>query len=173
MILSRACWTLSPEVARASPPDRFQLVDFIDEDNAALGDGEVAIGAVEQAVQDGLDFFADKLGLGQRSGIGGDKGHIKDAGQRFAEQGFAGAGRADQQDVAFGHFDGVDRNRGHFAVVRINRHGQRALRLFLADDVFVKLANNVAGFEEGGHQSVLSKQNALMLVPFRGAGKGA
>jgi hypothetical protein len=37
-------------------------------------------------------------------------------------------------------FDGVDRNRRHFAEVRINRHGQRALGLFLADDVFVKLA---------------------------------
>ena len=45
--------------------DGLELVDLVDEDDAALGPLQVAIGPIDEAVQDGLDFVADKLCLGQ------------------------------------------------------------------------------------------------------------
>jgi hypothetical protein len=78
-------------------------------------------------VQDGLDLVADKLRLGQRGGVGGDEGQVEDAGQRFAEQGLAGAGRADEQDIALGQFDAVRRARRHAPEMAVDGHGERLL----------------------------------------------
>lgn len=130
-------------------PGRFpgaglELVDLVDEDDAAPGPLRVAAGLFQQAQQDGLDLLADVLGLGQGGGVGGDEGHLQEAGEGLAQQGLAGAGGADDEDVAL-----VQAHRlaggGELAVVGVDRHRQHALGLFLADDVLVEVFDDGAG----------------------------
>jgi hypothetical protein len=59
--------------------DRLQLVDLVDEDDAAPGLLDVAAGAFEQALEDGVEFLVDVFGLRQRSRVGGDEGQFEDA----------------------------------------------------------------------------------------------
>ena len=76
------------------------LVDLVDVDDAALGQLDVKIRRLQQAEQDVLDVLADVAGLGQRRGVGDGERHVQDLGQRLGEEGLAGAGGADEQDVA-------------------------------------------------------------------------
>ena len=43
---------------------------------------DVALGFVDQPLQNRLDFFVDVLGLRERRGIGGHKGHAEDFRER-------------------------------------------------------------------------------------------
>ena len=81
------------------------LVDFVDVDDAALGGFEIVVGVLQKLEQDVLDVFADVAGFGERGRIADGEGHIENARQRFGEQRFAAAGRADQQHVALVDFD--------------------------------------------------------------------
>ena len=105
-------------------------------------------------MQDGLDLVADILCLGQRGGIGGDEGQVEDAGQRFAEQGLAGAGRADEQDIALGQFDAVRRAGRHAPEMAVDGDGERLLGGFLADHVLVETGDDFAGLELNGHRGI-------------------
>jgi hypothetical protein len=76
------------------------LVDLVDVDDAALGALHVVVGVLKQAEDDVLHVLPDVAGLGQGGGVGNGEGHIEDARERAGQQGLAGAGRADEQDVA-------------------------------------------------------------------------
>ena len=92
-------------------------------------------------MHDGFDVFADVARFSQRGGIGNGEGDVQAFGQGLREQGFARAGRADHQDVAFDDFDAVV---GFLLVevqpfvVVVYRHRQRFFRAVLADDVVVQ-----------------------------------
>ncbi len=75
------------------------LVDLVDVDDAALGACDVEIGGLEQAEDDVFHVLADVAGLGERGGIDDAERHVEHPGQRAGEQGLAGTGRAEQQDV--------------------------------------------------------------------------
>lgn len=137
------------------PGSGFQLVYFIDENDAMLSAGDVTIGFLDQAIQDGLDFVANKLCLGERCGISSDKRQIENAGQRFAKQGFSGAGRPDEQDVAFAEFHALDRRIAHHAAkMCVNGDRQRAFRSVLTNDVFGKQGNDFTGLQQGWHRDI-------------------
>ena len=76
------------------------LVYLVDIDDAALGLLHVEIRGLEQLEQDVLHVLAHIAGLGQRGGVGDGEGHAQHLGQRLREEGLAGAGGADEQDVA-------------------------------------------------------------------------
>ena len=107
MILSRACWTPSPETSRVMRRVvglAGDLVDLVDVDDAGLGAG-TSPADLDQAEQDVLDILADVAGFGQRGGVGDREGNIEQLGERLGQQRLAAAGRADEQDVALLELD--------------------------------------------------------------------
>jgi hypothetical protein len=117
--------------------------------SAAPKDGWNATGAFAQALEDGVELLVHIFGLRQRGRVGGDEGQFKDARQRLAEQRLAGAGRADQQDVALQHFEAADVGHRYLAEMRIDGDGEDLLRLVLADHVAVQLGNDFTRFHRG------------------------
>src|SRR6516164_3326289 len=81
------------------------LVDFVDIDDTALGLLDVIVGRLQQLENDVLDVLADITGFGERRRIRHGERHVENASERLRQQGLAGAGRADQQDVRFRKFD--------------------------------------------------------------------
>lgn len=126
MIFSRAFCTRSPEGPRACALVALSC-HLVDEDNAALRLLHVALGAVEQAMQDGLDFLADIFCLRQRRRVRRHERHIENPCQGFAEQRLAGTGRADEENIALHHLDRIRLGLGGFLEVRINRNGEDLL----------------------------------------------
>ena len=117
------------------------FVDFVDVDDAFFGTGYVVVAVHQQFLHDGLDVFADVARFSQRGGIGNGKGDVQAFRQRLGEQGLAGTGRADHQDVAFDDFNAVVSFllvEVQAFVVVVHRHRQRFFRAVLADDVVVQ-----------------------------------
>ena len=132
------------------------LVNLVHVDNAHLSALNVAIGSIDKLEQNVLHVLAHVTSLGERGGIGDGKRHLEDARERLGEQGLAGTGGAEQQDVGLGelylvhivvelraHAVVKGRHRGaaldHAAIVVVhgNRHG--ALGVLLAHDISRKL----------------------------------
>ena len=152
-IFSSACWTPSPRhVAR----DRRvvglarDLVDLVDVDDPRLGLLDVVVGGLDQLEEDVLDVLADVAGLGQRRGVGDRERDVEDARQRLGQQRLAAAGRPEQQDVGLLQLDVrvVGLHHLHALVVVVDRDGQRALGLLLADDVLVEHVVDLARLGE-------------------------
>ena len=103
----RLLHALAGDVARDRGVVRLarDLVDLVDVDDAALGALDVEVRRLDQVQQDVLDVLADVAGLGQRGGVGDGERHVEDLRQRAREQRLAGAGRAEQQDVALLELD--------------------------------------------------------------------
>ncbi len=118
------------------------LVDLVDVDDPLLALLDVAARRLQQLEDDVLDVLADVAGLGQRRRVDDREGDREELGERLREQRLAGAGRADQQDVALGQLDVVAAARllldFDALVVVVDRDGQLLLGAFLADDVFVE-----------------------------------
>ena len=76
------------------------LIDFVDEDDAALGAFDVHVGGLQQAEDDGFDVVADVAGFGERGGIRDGERHVEHAREGLRKERLAGARRANQQDVA-------------------------------------------------------------------------
>ncbi len=120
------------------------LVDFVDVEHPALGRFDVEIGGVQQLQQQVLHVLAHVAGLGQRGGVANGKGDVEDAGQRLGQQGLAGAGRANQEDVRLVDLDVRAGRAVHQPlVVAVDRHGQHLLGMLLADDVLVELGHDL------------------------------
>ena len=132
------------------------LVDLVHVDNAHLRALNVAIGSIDELEQDVLHVLAHIAGLGERGGIGDGKRHLEDARERLGQQGLAGTGGTEQQDVGLGelylvhivielraHVVIKGRHRSaaldHAAIVVVhgNRHG--ALGVLLAHYIGRKL----------------------------------
>ena len=99
-------------------------------------------GRLQQLEDDVLDVLADVARLGQRGGVDDGEGNREELGEGLGEQGLAGAGRADQQDVRLGELDirpalGLLLDLEALVVVV---DGDRELLLgpFLADYIFVE-----------------------------------
>src|SRR5580704_11292903 len=78
------------------------LVDLVDVDDAGLGLLDVVVRRLDQLEQDVLDVLADVAGLGERGRVGDGERDVEQPGQGLRQQGLAGAGRAEQQDVGLG-----------------------------------------------------------------------
>ena len=115
------------------------LVDFVDVDDAELRLLDFIVAGLQQFLDDVLDILADITGLGQRGGVGHGERHIELARQRFRQQRFAGAGGADEQNIALGdvHLVGLALVLDPLVVV-VDRHRQGLLGVLLADDITVQ-----------------------------------
>ena len=116
------------------------LVDLVDVDDALLGAREVEVGVLEQLEEDVLDVLADVAGLGERRGVADRERHVEHARERAREQRLAGAGRADEQDVALLDLDVVAllARVDEALVVVVDRDREDLLRVLLADHVLVR-----------------------------------
>ena len=97
-------------------------------------------------MNDVLDILAHVAGLGQRGGIGDHERHVEQPGQCLGQQCLAGAGGANQQDVAFGELDFILR-AGHVPkplVVVVNRHRQRPFGHILTNHVLIQAGLDLA-----------------------------
>ena len=124
------------------------FIDLVDVNDADLSALHVVVRGLEQPQNNVLHVFTDVTRLGQGGGIGHAERHVDDARQRAGQEGFPGAGRADEEDVALLQFDVLAAGQGNLAggglmqdalVVVVDRHGERFLGQFLADDKLVEL----------------------------------
>src|SRR5207253_1088665 len=95
-------------------------------------------------------------------------GHVKDTGQRLRQQGLAGAGRADQQDVALVDLDVAgDVTLAEALVVVVDGDRQDALGPLLANDVGVELLLDGARRRDVGEGRPGAGAAAFLLVDDR------
>ncbi len=104
--------------------------------------GDVAVGGLQQLEDDVLHILAHVAGLGQGGGVHNGEGHVEHLGQGVRQQRLAGAGGADEQDVALGQLHFAVAHAVHLdaLVVVVDRHGELLLGLVLADHVVVEEA---------------------------------
>src|SRR4051812_18131026 len=116
------------------------LVDLVDVDDPGLGLLDVVVGGLDELQEDVLDVLADVARLGERRRVGDGERDVEDPGERLREQRFAAAGRAQEQDVRLLQLNVrvVALHHLHALVVVVDRYGERALGLVLADDVLVQ-----------------------------------
>ena len=115
------------------------LVHLVDVDDAALGQLDVKVRRLKQPEQDILHILTDVAGLGERGGVRDGERHVQDLGQRLGEQCLAGAGRANEQDVALLQLHIGLLRKINALIVVIDRHRQRDLRRVLPDDILVHI----------------------------------
>ena len=118
------------------------FVNFVNVNNAALGTLNFVVAALQQLEHDVFHVLTHVAGFGQGGGVGHHKGDVEHACQGLGQQGFAGTGGADQQDIAFGQlhvvFFGFFLVAQAFVVV-VHRHRQGALGRLLADNVVIQV----------------------------------
>ena len=117
------------------------LVDLVDVDDPLLALLDVPARRLQQLQDDVLDVLADVAGLGEGRGVHDGEGDGEQARQGLGQQGLAGAGGADQQDVRLRELDVVaaallaDLDA---LVVVVDRDRQLLLGLLLPDHVLVE-----------------------------------
>src|SRR5207245_166518 len=83
------------------------LVDFVDVDDPLLALLDVAAGGLKQLEDDVLDVLADVARFRERRGVDDREGNREELGESLRQERLAGAGRADEQDVALRQLDVV------------------------------------------------------------------
>ena len=115
------------------------LVHLVDVDDPGLGLLDVEVRGLDQLEEDVLDVLADVAGLGQRRRVRDRERDVQDPRQRLRQQRLPAPGRPEQEDVRLLELDvAVLGAHLHALVVVVDRDGERALRLFLRDDVVVE-----------------------------------
>ena len=117
------------------------LVDFVDIDDALLGALHVPIGVLQQPQDNVFNVFADVAGFGERGGVDNGERDIEDAGQGLGQQGLAGTGGPDQQNVGFGQLHLARALLVHLnaLVVVIDRDGELLFSGVLTDYVLIQI----------------------------------
>ena len=142
MIFSSACCTPSPETSRVMdgffrlPAD---LVDLVDVDDSPFGPLNVVIRILEQLEDDVLHVLADIPGFGEGGGVHNGERNVQDARHGLRQQGLAGTGRPDEQDIALLDLDVVEVHIGFDPLVMVmDGDGKNPLRHLLADHEFIQ-----------------------------------
>jgi hypothetical protein len=124
-----------------------ELVDFVDEDDAALGASKSPLAlSIRRCRMASISSSTTYSVCASVVALAVTKGTSMIARQRFAEQRLAGAGRADQQDVALHHLNRLNRSFGRFLEVGIDGHRQNFLGILLPDHVVIEMLDDFAGF---------------------------
>ena len=115
------------------------LIYLVDEYDAPLGLVDVVVGGLEQAGEQALDVLAHISGLGEHGGVDDGEGHVEHTGYGAGEQSLAGAGGADDDDVALLDIDIIGAALlQQTLVVVVDGHGEKFLSLLLPDDILVE-----------------------------------
>ena len=117
------------------------LIDLVDIDDALLAALDIPIGILKQPKDDVLHVFADIAGFGEGGGIHDGEGDIQNASQGLGQQGLAGAGGPDQQNVGFRelHFGAALLVHLDALVVVVDSDGELLFGGVLADHVLIKI----------------------------------
>ena len=115
------------------------LVDLVDEDDAALGLGHIVVGHLQQTREDALHVLAHVARLGEHRGVHDGEGHLQQPRDGTGHEGLARAGGAHEHDVRLVDL-GLLLARGaeQAFVVVVHGNGQVALGLVLADHVLIE-----------------------------------
>ncbi len=121
-----------------------EFIDFINVDDAVFGEGDVAIGFLDEFADEVIDISADVSGFGEFGGVGFDKGNADEFGDVFDEVGFPNAGGTDDDDVLFLQLEAfavfvMRFERFHVVVVVTDGDGEGFLGFILANDVAVEV----------------------------------
>ena len=117
------------------------LVDFVDVDDAPLGQVDVVIGVLNQPQQDVFHVLAHISGLRQTGGVADGEGHVQNLGQGLGQIRLAAARGAQHHDVGFLQFHvrlGGGLHVLDALVVVVYRHAQGLLGLVLAHYVLIQ-----------------------------------
>ena len=144
------------------------LVDFIDVEDAPLGGLDVEVGRVQELQQQVLHVLAHVAGLGQRGGVADGEGDVENAGQGLGQQGLAGAGGADHEDVRLVDLDLARLGAVHEPLVMaMHGHGQDLLGPLLPDDVLVQVFDQFPGRGNLAEQGLAGPPAAAFLLEDR------
>src|SRR5262245_18173117 len=115
------------------------LAHLVDVDDPGLGLLDVEVRGLDQLQEDVFDVLAHVPGLGQRRGVGDRERDVQDPREGLREERLPAPGGPEQQNVRLLELDvAVLRAHLHALVVVVDGHRERALRLFLRDDVVVE-----------------------------------
>ena len=137
----RLLHALAGDVARDRRVVRLprDLVHLVDVDDPGLGLLDVEVRGLDELQEDVLDVLADVAGLREGRGVRDRERDVEDPRERLREQRLAAPGRAEEEDVRLLELDlAVLEAHAHALVVVVDRHRERALGLFLRDDVVVQ-----------------------------------
>ena len=125
------------------------LIDFVDEDDAAFSLRHVVVGGLQQAHDNAVDVFAHVAGFRQNGRIGNSERHVQKACQRLGKERLAATRGAHQEQVGLFNLDIVLGTVGlpvtQTLVVVINSDREGCLRGILADDEFVEVGLDFRG----------------------------
>ena len=123
------------------------FVDLVDVDDALLGLVHLVVALLKQLLDDVFHVLADVAGFGEGRGVRHHEGHVEETGQGLGQQGLAGTGGTDQEDVALGQFDFVVglAQVTQTLVVVVDRHRQDALGRSLPDHVLIEDCADLLG----------------------------
>jgi len=126
------------------------LVDLIDVDDAAFGAVDIEIGSLEETKDDILDIFANITRFSERGSIDDAKGNVKEAGESFGKESFAGTGWSKQEDVGFLNLNIAELVVGDLVlaeplVMIVDCDGENFLRVVLTNDVVVEILTKFGG----------------------------
>ena len=81
--------SFSADVARDGGIVAFagDLVDFVDEDDAALCASHIVVGHLQQTAEDAFHVFADVTGLREHRGVDNGEGHFEEFGDGARQEG--------------------------------------------------------------------------------------
>ena len=130
---------------------RGDFIDFVDVDDTALGELDIAVGVLEQIAYEILNVFTDVAGLSENCRVADGERNAEDLGESFRHQRFARTGRTEKKNVGLLDLDvvgcggllalalGALRLGGlKTAVVVMNRDRKNLLRLVVADHMLVE-----------------------------------
>ena len=130
------------------------LVNLVDEHDAALGLSDIVVTGSQQPRQQALNVLSHISGLGQHRGIDNGKGHFQHLGYRLGEQRLARARRPDNDDIALLDVNIIIAALVQALIVVIDRYRQVTLGGFLSDDILVEIGLDFFGLRQGVHVEV-------------------
>ena len=136
------------------------LVNFIDEYDAALGLCEVKIGFLEQARKEALHILPHIAGLGEHRSVYDGERDVQHAGDGAGQQGFSGTGRTHQQDIALLQLYPIVRPFDQIVlqalIMVVYGYGQHFFGTVLPNHILVQIRLDflrLGGFSQLGHRS--------------------
>ena len=129
------------------------LVDLVDVDDPLFRALDVEVGGLDQLEQYVLHVLTDIAGFGEGSGVGDGEWDVEHPGQRLCQEGLAGTGGADEQDIGLLQLDvffGRPLSCAYSFVVVVDRNREDLLGQLLADDVLTEEVEDLVGLGELG-----------------------
>lgn len=151
------------------------LVDFIEEDDAAFRAPDIAVAVGKDPADDALDGIADITGFHEGGRAGEADGDVEQVGEAADQESFSAAAGSEEEDVLFPEIPAG----GDGKIMVVGSDGEFAFGLGLADDETVEAADNLPGIGQPGrdrgrgHASTYRRRGDLATVVRRGADSGA